>query len=66
MIEDLRETRHMIFAKHVYNVSYNKDTKEFACDCIGFRAHGKCKHAEEFRKYLEDLERKKKLYKKSE
>jgi hypothetical protein len=55
MIEDLKETRHMIFAKHVYNVSYNKDTKEFACDCIGFQVRKKCKHVEEFRQYLEKL-----------
>ena len=55
MIEDLKETRQMIFAKHVYNLSYNKDTKEYACDCIGFQVRRKCKHVEEFQKFLEDL-----------
>jgi hypothetical protein len=45
----------MIFAKHVYNLSYNKDTKEYACDCIGFQVRRKCKHVEEFQKYLENL-----------
>lgn len=58
MIEDLKETRHMIFAKHVYNLSYNKDTKEFACDCIGFQTRQKCKHVEEFKKYLKNLKKK--------
>ncbi|MBU7018086.1 MAG: hypothetical protein HXS44_11305 [Theionarchaea archaeon] len=56
MIEDLKETRHMIFAKHVYNLSYNKDTKEYACDCIGFQVRRKCRHVEEFQKFLKDLE----------
>ncbi|KYK37127.1 MAG: hypothetical protein HXS48_10045 [Theionarchaea archaeon] len=57
MIEDLKETRHMIFAKHVYNLSYNKDTKEYACDCISFRVRHRCKHIEEFKEYLEKLRR---------
>jgi hypothetical protein len=55
MIEDLKETRHMIFAKHVYNLSYNKDTREYACDCIGFQTQKKCKHVEEFKNYLEHI-----------
>ncbi|MBU7043057.1 MAG: hypothetical protein HXS47_05640 [Theionarchaea archaeon] len=55
MIEDLKETRHMIFAKHVYNLSYNKDTGEYACDCLGFQTHRKCKHVEEFKRYLEHI-----------
>ncbi len=58
MIEELRETRHMIFARYVYNLSYNKDTKEIACDCISFQTRKKCRHAEEFQKYLETLEEK--------
>lgn len=64
MIEDLEETRHMIFAKHVYTLSYNKDTKEYACDCIGFQVHRKCKHVKEFRRYLEDLMEKRDSYNK--
>lgn len=57
MIEDLGETRHMIFAKYVYNLSYNKDTREYSCDCISFRTRKKCKHVEEFRKYLEEVKK---------
>lgn len=53
MIEDLKETRHMIFAKHVYNLSFNKDTQEYACDCISFQTRMKCKHVEEFKNFLE-------------
>ncbi|MBU7015511.1 MAG: hypothetical protein HXS52_04050 [Theionarchaea archaeon] len=62
MIEDLKETRHMIFARYFYNLSYNKDTQEYACDCISFRTRKKCRHVEEFKKYLEDLEEKRKLF----
>ena len=48
----------MIFAKHVYIVSYNKDTREYACDCISFQVRGKCRHVEEFKRYLENLREK--------
>ena len=58
MIEDLKETRHMIFAKHVYNLSYNKDTGECACDCISFQVRKKCKHVEEFNEFLEKRKKK--------
>lgn len=63
MIEDFTETRHMIFAKHVYHVSYNKDTGEYSCDCIGFRVHHTCKHIKEFKNYLEKIKDKTELYK---
>lgn len=55
MIEDLKETRHMIFAKHVYNLSYNKDTKMYSCDCKRFMVYKTCKHVEEFKAYVEKL-----------
>ncbi|MGD2249553.1 MAG: SWIM zinc finger domain-containing protein [Candidatus Methanofastidiosia archaeon] len=45
-IEEYQDTKHMIYAKFVYDVSYNKDKKEFHCDCPGFQYRKKCKHIE--------------------
>lgn len=56
IIEITDKTKNTIYAKIVYNMSYNKKTGKFTCECDGFVTKNKCYHKNDFIKYLKKKE----------
>jgi hypothetical protein len=55
MIRDYEYTRKRIWAKAIYNISYEMGTGKFSCECPQFLYKGWCKHLTEFKKQVEWL-----------
>lgn len=54
MITITETTKKSIYAKCVYDLRYDKETKEISCTCHAGSMNRKCHHVKEFKEAIKD------------
>ena len=54
-ITEVKRQGRRIYAKWVYNLTYDPQRKVFTCECESFIFRGRCRHIERFKEILEGM-----------